>query len=141
MRRVILPAILALAAIAGTVRAEGDNRPAMIVVRLPADATLIFGSQQTAQRGSERRFVSPDLVPGYTYSYEVTARWLMGGKEVTATRTIEFRPGQLVTVDLRRGVVTASSEPVPFPKKIEMKAAPKPAVKKPVPSPAEETGF
>jgi uncharacterized protein (TIGR03000 family) len=140
-----------MAAIAATIWA--DDGPAAttatIVVRLPADATLIVGTQKTEQRGSERRFVTPGLVPGYTYSYQVSASWLMAGKEVTSSRAVEFRPGQTVVVDLRRAATTASAEPVPTPKKYQPapapaplpKPAPKPVAKQPAPSPGQDAGF
>ena len=137
MRRVVLPALCAIAAIAATMWAGDDpaTTTATIVVRLPADATLTVGTQKAEQRGSERRFVTPGLVPGYTYSYEVTARWISGGSEVTSSRTVEFRPGQTVVLDLRRGATTASAEPVPAPKKYQPEPAPAP---KPQPKPAPQ---
>src|SRR5258708_40377095 len=123
MRRLVLSALCAVGAVAGTPWAKADDGPATmtatIVVRVPADATLVVGSQQTEQRGSERRFVTPGLVPGYTYSYQVTASWMAAGKEVTSSRAVEFRPGQIVFVDLRRAAPIASAEPVPAPKKFQ----------------------
>jgi uncharacterized protein (TIGR03000 family) len=155
MRRVFLPALCAMAAIAGTMWAKADDPPATmtatIVVRVPADAALVVGSQQTEQRGSERRFVTPGLVPGYTYSYQVTASWMTGGREVTSSRAVEFRPGQIVFVDMRRAA-TGGSETIPLPKRIETAPKkfepvpapipqPKSVKKQPAPSPGQETGF
>ena len=163
MRRFILPALAVSAALAGAVLvqgalAQGPDRPATIIVRLPADATLTIGSQETKQTGFERRFVTPDLVPGYSYSYELKARWTRGDKEISAKRTVDLQAGQTVLVDLRRGEVTPgkkgpTTEPVPAPKKTEKKpetkAEPKPLpkgepkteTKKPAPAGEVEAGF
>ncbi len=137
MRRFVLPACLALAACAGAVLAQavqGTDRPATIIVRVPADATLTVGNQATKQQGAERRFVTPDLVPGYTYSYDLTARWMRGDQEFTAKRKVELQPGQTVLVDMRRGELTAKKQPTPEPIKPPTKAEKKPETK-PEPKP------
>src|SRR5262245_43002473 len=100
MKRSFLPALLALA-MAGPALAQQGPKDALIVVRLPADATLTVGGQETTSRGSERRLVSPELTPGSSYSYELVATWQQGGKEMKVTRTVSFRAGQIVTIDLR----------------------------------------
>lgn len=141
MKRLIVPAFLALAA-ASAVLAQSSDIPATIVVRLPADAKLVIGSQQTEQRGSERRFVSPALVPGYTYSYQLNASWTTGGKEVKIERSIEFKPGQVTVIDLRKQAVqVAETKQLPKktvvkeePKKVEVVAQPKKKEVKVVPS-------
>jgi uncharacterized protein (TIGR03000 family) len=110
MQRLLMPAVLALAAAAGAALAQSGTQsgtPATIVVRVPYDATVVVGSQETTQRGSQRRFVTPDLVPGYTYSYQLEARWIEGGKEVSAKRTVSFRPGDTAIVDFLRQEVAA----------------------------------
>jgi uncharacterized protein (TIGR03000 family) len=130
MRRFLVPVLfLTLTIIAGAALAQGGGQ-ATIIVRLPPDATLVVGSTQTQQRGSERRFVTPDLVPGYTYSYAMEATWKERGKEVSESRTATFRPGQTVVVDFFR------RERLPMPK-TDKKAEPKTDVKKkPEPIPA-----
>ncbi|GEM_PF-158099 len=130
MKRIFLPALLALAA-AGAVLAQSGGNQGTIVVRLPADATLTIGGQSTVSRGSERRFVSPDLTPGHTYSYELEASWTVGGKEVKVVRSVMFQPGQVAVVDLRTQapqVAKVTQEP----KRIVIKVEPKVAVKKPM---------
>jgi uncharacterized protein (TIGR03000 family) len=165
MRRFILPAFVALAALAGAmlaqaVLAQEAGRPATIIVRVPPDATLKIGSQATTQKGFERRFVTPDLVAGYSYSYELQARWTRGSQEFLAKRRVDLQPGQTVVVDLQRGelVKKAPPEPLKSPTKVdkkpETKAEPKPLPKgepktetkkpspqPPPPPPSAESGF
>jgi uncharacterized protein (TIGR03000 family) len=132
MQRLLVP-VLAVAVLAGAVLAQGGGQ-ATIIVRLPPDATLVVGSTQTQQRGSERRFVTPDLVPGYNYSYSLEATWKERGKEVRESRTASFKPGQTVVVDFFR------KELLPMPKTETKKPDVKPPVKtevkkKPQPTP------
>jgi uncharacterized protein (TIGR03000 family) len=77
---------------------ESDR--AMVAVRLPADAILMF--QGTAMRltGPERVFRSPPLQPGKSYRYDVTARWTENGKPVEKNRSITVQAGQRATLDL-----------------------------------------
>jgi uncharacterized protein (TIGR03000 family) len=137
MQRLLTPilvlavAVLAGATLASAVFAQGGGQ-ATIIVRLPPDATLIVGSAQTQQRGSERRFVTPDLVPGYSYSYSLVATWRERGKEMSEERTARFKPGQTVVVDFFRKELlpmpkTETKKPEPQPKP---KPQPKPEVKK-----------
>src|SRR5262245_25146096 len=99
MQRLFSPAFFVLAAAAGATLAQSGGNQATIVVRLPAEAKLVVGTTETTQRGSERRFLSPELVAGYNYSYQLEARWMENGKEVTVTRTVNFKPGQTAVVD------------------------------------------
>jgi uncharacterized protein (TIGR03000 family) len=72
---------------------------ALLIVRVPADATLTIGGEATKQMGAERRFTTPTLVGGFTYSYELVATMKDGS---TARRTITFLPGQAQIVDLTK---------------------------------------
>lgn len=150
MQRRVLPALGALAILAGAVLAQGGGQTSTIVVRVPPDAKVKIGSQETTQRGTERRFVTPELVSGYTYSYQIEVRYMQGGKEVTVSRTVDFAPGRLAVVDLRPAAPEAIKpptkvvdvkkkttekkvEPVPEPKKPDPKVEKKPPEPKPEP--------
>jgi uncharacterized protein (TIGR03000 family) len=74
------------------------DREAVIDVRLPAGAVILFGGQRTTSTGPERRFVSPPLVPGKEYVYEVTVRWQEGGREVTRNRSLPVRAGERLNI-------------------------------------------
>jgi uncharacterized protein (TIGR03000 family) len=73
--------------------------PAALRVRVPAGAELWVGDSPTAQRGVERRFVTPPLEGGHNLSYEIRARWIEAGRVVERTRTVWVYPGDRVTVD------------------------------------------
>jgi uncharacterized protein (TIGR03000 family) len=92
-------AVLPLAA--GFVVAQ-TSQPAFVRVLLPpgADkATVMFGSHTTKQTGLDRRFVTPPLVPGKKFSYEVSAKWTEKGQEVSRSQKAYVSAGQTTTVD------------------------------------------
>jgi uncharacterized protein (TIGR03000 family) len=72
---------------------------ALLLVRLPAAATLTIGGTSTSQTGPERLFQSPPLVPGKTYSYELVASWNEGGQMKKTTRNATVSAGKTTTVD------------------------------------------
>ncbi len=55
----------------------------------------------TQQTGAIREFVTPaNLEPDVTYSYTFHMEWEENGKTVSQTRTVDFRAGSQVVVDL-----------------------------------------
>jgi len=76
-----------------------DQDRAVVEVRVPADAELLFEGERMNTPGPLRTFRTPRLESGKKYSYEVQARWTEGGKPVERTRKVSVRPGQRVTVD------------------------------------------
>jgi uncharacterized protein (TIGR03000 family) len=84
----------------GETRQENPNLIFM-EVRVPQDAQLWINNQETRMRGTERMFFSPPVTPGRTYSYELKATWNdPSGQQVTRTRTVNVRAGQITPVDL-----------------------------------------
>src|SRR5262245_10523041 len=79
-----------------------DKRPApaTIEVRCLPAAELFFDGTPTTQRGPMRRFFTPPLERGFTYTYELTARWTTDGKPHKESRTINVRAGETTNVDL-----------------------------------------
>ncbi len=76
-------------------------------VRVPvADAQILFDGKKTTQTGTFRRFMSPPLTTGPSYTYEVKATWMENGERVTQTRNVEVFPGRLVFVDLTAAPTT-----------------------------------
>jgi len=73
--------------------AAGDG-PAFVVVSVPGDAKLVFNGELTKSRSSERRFVSPPLQKGFSYSYTVEATVIRDGTPRTITRTVDVVSGQ-----------------------------------------------
>jgi uncharacterized protein (TIGR03000 family) len=75
----------------------------LLDVRLPVpDAQILIDGTPTTQRGTQRLFISPPLEPGKTFTYELSAKFLEGGKEVTRLQKQEVRAGERVTVDFTK---------------------------------------
>jgi uncharacterized protein (TIGR03000 family) len=94
---------LLIPALAGTAARGQTAQPVTIKVELPrANAKLTIDDAATQQTGVSRKFASPPLEPGKTYSYTLKAVWQPNNYEtVTRTRVIKFKPGEEVVVDLR----------------------------------------
>jgi uncharacterized protein (TIGR03000 family) len=93
-----VPRFLGAHAVAGAVQ----QAPAAITVLVPADAALFFDGDPTAEKGAERRFVTPPLEVGKKYHYEIRVRWQEGGKTVERTRKVAVSGGARVRVDFRQ---------------------------------------
>jgi uncharacterized protein (TIGR03000 family) len=79
-------------------------QPAILVVHLPeAEARLEIDGAPTRLKGTERRFESPPLEPGKSYSYTLIAFWEPNNyTKITRTRKASVRAGQTTEVDLRK---------------------------------------
>lgn len=74
-----------------------------IEVRLPvADAEVLVDGNKTTSVGLTRVFESPELKPGKTYSYQITASWSQAGKTVRDERTVTVIRGRTSLVDFTR---------------------------------------
>jgi uncharacterized protein (TIGR03000 family) len=92
-----------------TVRAAPEPEPAAtpettarVNVLVPTDATLFIQGTRMNQTGSYREFVSPPLVPGEDYTYNVRAVWNENGQEVRRDQVVRVRPGERFEVDMTR---------------------------------------
>src|SRR5262245_8976811 len=72
---------------------------AEITIIVPADAEVFFDGSPTKEKGRERLYVTPPLVVGKPYSYEIRARWQADGKPVEQTRTVAVTGGARVRAD------------------------------------------
>jgi len=72
---------------------------ARVHVRVPGDADIWFDGAKTTQKGSDREYESPQLVPGQEYRYELRAQWLEHGRTVTQARQVTVHAGDRVNVD------------------------------------------
>jgi uncharacterized protein (TIGR03000 family) len=80
---------------------SGNN--AVINVHVPiALADVAFDGQMTRGTGKDRIFTTPQLTPGETYTYTVTASWTEGGLPRAETRTVQVQAGQSATVDFSK---------------------------------------
>ncbi len=71
---------------------------AHLTVKAPTDAQVWFDGTPTKATGAVRQFNSPPLAAG-KYGYDVQARWIENGHEVTETRHVEVTAGSRVEVD------------------------------------------
>jgi uncharacterized protein (TIGR03000 family) len=63
------------------------------------------------QGDSNRQFLSPPLENGRKYVYEVKARWMQDGREMTSSHTLEFQGGQTnLKFDLFQGAQPVSTQ-------------------------------
>jgi uncharacterized protein (TIGR03000 family) len=72
---------------------------AVIEVLVRADAELSFFGQKTERQGAVRRFVTPPLVPGRSYYYDLQARWHENGREIALARSVVIHADERQTVD------------------------------------------
>jgi len=83
-------------------RASSPNRTTRVTVRVPQDdATLVVEGKIVPGTGASRTYVTPPLEPGTTYRYTFTAMWQPNTyTDITRKKTVTFRAGEPVTVDL-----------------------------------------
>jgi len=76
---------------------------ALVDVYLPTpDAAVWFGDYPTQQTGTARQFQSPPLAPGRNFTYNITARWTVGGQPVQQTRAVVVQAGSRAAVDFNQ---------------------------------------
>jgi len=69
------------------------NAPATIIVSVPADAKLTIDETATASTSTQRVFVTPALVPGKAYHYNMKVEYVQDGKPVVATKKVDVTAG------------------------------------------------
>jgi uncharacterized protein (TIGR03000 family) len=84
---------------------------ARILVRVPADAQVWFNDKEMSSTGPIREFVSPSLNAEKKSVYDIRARWMDNGREVTQERTIDVTPGARVQVVFPKDSITPASIP------------------------------
>jgi len=85
---------------------DAQNR-AFIQVRVPNNAEVLFEGERTSQTGAERRFISPPLQPGKTFTYDIRARWTgPDGKPMEQTRQVKVQAGRRSMVDFMASATT-----------------------------------
>jgi uncharacterized protein (TIGR03000 family) len=65
-------------------------------------ARVWFDGSLTSQTGTDRRYHTPSLTAGSTYSYQIRASWMADGREVSQERTVSVTPGRTTSVDFTR---------------------------------------
>jgi uncharacterized protein (TIGR03000 family) len=72
---------------------------ARIRVIVPKDAQVWVEGTPTRQSGTVRQFLSPPLTVGKQYTYNILAKWIEAGREITQTRSLPVWPNSSTTVD------------------------------------------
>jgi uncharacterized protein (TIGR03000 family) len=75
-----------------------DEPVVLFTVEVPAAAEVTIEGVKCKQTGTSRQFVSPPLVPGKQYAYEIRARWTEDGREVEQTRNLVVTAGERLVV-------------------------------------------
>src|SRR5690606_38346397 len=65
----------------------------MLVVDVPADATVFVNGKQTTSTGSHRQFVSHGLNSGQTYSYDVRVEYTVDGETKVESKQVSLTAG------------------------------------------------
>ncbi len=93
----------------GTGEASARNREVLLNVSVPANAEVWVEGKKTAESSAFRQFISPPLAPGREYSYDIKVRWAEDGKEVTRSRHITVRAGDVVNLSFNSGAASVSN--------------------------------
>ena len=82
---------------------QKDTSRATFLVTVPkADAVIIFDGGETKQQGLKRRYQTPPLEAGKTYSYLVEGIWRdEAGKQVWRKEQRTFKAGETVSIDFK----------------------------------------
>jgi len=91
--------------------ALAKNQAQVAVILPDPEATVWFDGKKTSSVGRVRLFDPPELEPGYTYSYKVTASWVQDGQTVTDVRNAYVVGGQGTVVDFTRPAPAEAVEP------------------------------
>lgn len=93
--------------------AAAPETTARVNVLLPSDADLFIQGVRMSEPGSYREFVSPPLIPGEDYTYDIRARWNENGREVTRNQVVRVRAGERTDVDLMRAAAPPEAPSTP----------------------------
>jgi uncharacterized protein (TIGR03000 family) len=93
--------------------ARAENR-VMLNIQAPPGAGLWISDVFMGEGDGNRQFISPPLENGRKYVYDVKARWMQDGREMTSSRTLEFQAGQTnLSFDLFQGAQPVSTPAQP----------------------------
>jgi uncharacterized protein (TIGR03000 family) len=82
-----------------TAKVVPQAAPASVTVRLPADARLSIDGTECPLTSATRTFATPNLDPGYKYSYTLKAEITREGKTRSASKKVIVEAGKKVDVD------------------------------------------
>ena len=75
---------------------------AAVIVKAPANVQLSVEGRTISRTSSEETFRTPELEPGYSYTYTFKAQVLRNGKSVAYTKQVKVRAGEISTADFTK---------------------------------------
>jgi uncharacterized protein (TIGR03000 family) len=78
----------------------GSNA-ASLAVKVPTDAKVFVNGNATSSEGANRRYVSRNLSPGQSYTYQVRAEVVRDGKTLTETKSVKITAGGVASLDFQ----------------------------------------
>jgi uncharacterized protein (TIGR03000 family) len=81
-------------------RGPAAENKARLHVTLPADAELWLNGKQMQRKGADRDFITPQLKPGQTYSYQVKAQWMQEGRTREEAVDVKVRANETTNVQI-----------------------------------------
>jgi uncharacterized protein (TIGR03000 family) len=80
---------------------QGEDGPVTLVVAVPTEARLTFnGTKAKSSTETERTFVSPKLLAGKVYAYDVEAKFTKDGESVVVKKRVRVQAGKTIRVDM-----------------------------------------
>ncbi len=73
---------------------------AMLTISVPADAKIFVNGHETRTPGGKRTYVSRNLKDGFSYGYDVEARWVRNGETLVEKQHVDLRAGRHEKVEL-----------------------------------------
>jgi uncharacterized protein (TIGR03000 family) len=81
-----------------SVQAKPGEAPVVVVTTVPADAAVWFDGVKTSQTGTQRRFESPPIPAGRTFTYQIRVAG-PAGQGLDETRSVRVHAGDQITLD------------------------------------------
>ncbi len=75
---------------------------AEVTIKAPVDAQVTVEDRDLPRTADEQAFRTPELKPGYLYTYTFTARVAREGKTVAYTKQVKVRAGESATADFSK---------------------------------------
>jgi uncharacterized protein (TIGR03000 family) len=86
----------------GSALVSNSSQPtarATVIVKLPADARLFADARPLSLTGAERKFVTPELPTGQSFTYRFRIEYDRDGEIVSVTKRVPVQPGGTVTIE------------------------------------------
>jgi uncharacterized protein (TIGR03000 family) len=97
-----------------TLGQDTDKKSAHLRLLVPVAAQVAIDGQKTTTTGEERRYETPPLTPGKTYSYQVEASWQEGSSKIVRMAVAKVQAGKETVIDLRPGSKDGSSSQIVY---------------------------